>query len=213
MKHIALIVAGLLSSQALSATGVLKKVEIKEIYENNGEMIIETEKGVHRIKIDDALKNESSYDIKLHERNFIDDESQFILRRELSLKEKTKLTRLLFNAKSDYSKRNFEKSLKQVDEALDIDPWNFELFNMKGSIMYMMGSPELALKYWQKSILINENQEKLKSTIAKVESEIPAKTEEKTIVLPASNEDAVDEEPSEQAPKLKIKKTEEVAKK
>ncbi len=175
-----IVLSTLLSFQLSASEEVLKEVTVESVYEDGDYIVLETDAGIQKIKLKEALKNEESYNIKVHERAFIKTDKK-ILKRALTLAEKTKLHRLLYSAELSYQKKDFEKAWKLVEKAQRIDPWNTKLINMKGSILFVTGAKELAVEHWKYSLQIKPKQPELATLIVKY-----SETEEKATIEPTA---------------------------
>ena len=171
-----LIAMGMMMSQLAGAETKLKTVTVNEVYEDNGYLVVETDKGVRRIKMNDALKNSLNFEIKVHDRELIEGEGK-VIRRALTLEERTALRKTIVEARSFYKSKRYTQAWDKVNEGQKIDPWNITLLNMKGSILYVTGSQELALSHWHKSLEVKPKQPKLTNLVEKVEAKLAKKTD------------------------------------
>lgn len=70
-------------------------------------------------------------------------------------------------ANKEYNKKNYALTLVILNDAEIIDPFNFQIKKMKGSIYYKLGDYPAALKYWNESLVINPLQPEIDRFIYK----------------------------------------------
>ena len=171
MKRILMLAGTLTLTQVANSETKLKEVSVNEVYEEDGHLVVETENGVRRIKMTDALKNELNFEIKIHDRKLIEGEDK-VIRRSLTLEERSELRKTIVEARKLYKEKNYTQAWDKVNLGQKIDPWNVTLLNMKGSILYVTGSEQLALDHWKKSLEVKPKQDRLTKLVRKVEAKL-----------------------------------------
>lgn len=80
------------------------------------------------------------------------------------------INNMLKLANTEFNKKNYSESLKIITDALMIDPYNFVLITMKGSVHYKLGDYSSAIKYWNESLAVNPLQPNIIRYIEKAKS-------------------------------------------
>lgn len=83
-----------------------------------------------------------------------------------------KVNLLIQQAVRAFQNREYQTSLSMLNDAEEIDPKNFQVKSMKGSVFFKIGSTKSALKYWKDSIALNPHQPKIKRYLRKLEQNI-----------------------------------------
>ena len=162
MKIFIILYIAFAGASALSAD-----LKVSDVFEDKGSLVVETKDGMHKVDVEQIMEQGPGYEIKLNQRSFLDGNKR-ILRRQLKLEEEIELKKLQYEAQTAYEKRDYSSAWSKVNQAQEIDPWSTQLMNMKGSILYLTGSPELAIAYWKESLKIHDNQPFLKTTIDRI---------------------------------------------
>lgn len=72
--------------------------------------------------------------------------------------EKIEARKLMFEANQAFFKGEFQKVWDLIDKAENLDPEFYRIKSMKGSLLYRIGSKDLAISLWQESLKVNPDQ-------------------------------------------------------
>jgi Flp pilus assembly protein TadD len=75
--------------------------------------------------------------------------------------QKVKAQKLLFQANQQFIRGNITKTWELVDQAKRLDPAHYRIKTMEGSLLYRMGSKDLAFDRWGESLKQNPDQPEL----------------------------------------------------
>ena len=74
----------------------------------------------------------------------------------------------LNKANDAYNSKNYKKALHYSEMADQLDPKNYRIKAMIGSLYYRLGNEQLAKKYWTESLKFNPNQPNIKLYMRKL---------------------------------------------
>lgn len=92
----------------------------------------------------------------------------------------TELTKILYDAKSYFQKGNTGKAWELVNKAEEVDPIDYRVTGMKGSLFYVAGKYLKAIEYWKRSLEVYNDQPDILHYIKKVEEKFPSSQETRT---------------------------------
>lgn len=87
-----------------------------------------------------------------------------------TLSERIEARRIMHDANQAYFAGDIAKSWELVTQAEQLDPTFYRIKTMKGSLLYKIGSVDLALEVWQESLLQNPNQPEIVQTLQAIKS-------------------------------------------
>ena len=94
-----------------------------------------------------------------------------------------KLRKLLFEANLYYNVRQLDKCFEKLEEAEQAFPGSHLVKTMKGSLLYLLGAPEIAISKWEESLDIYKEQKELvqfmERVLKRVDKNYPRELQEK----------------------------------
>ena len=135
--------------------------EKKDVYYNAGSIVIEDSTGIRKFITPKALIEHGNFNIKI-ERERIEPEE---IPAAVSLKDKIEARRIMYEANQTFFNGEIAKTWDLVKEAEALDPTYYRIKTMKGSLLYKIGSRDLAEKVWLESLEQNPDQPAILSVL------------------------------------------------
>lgn len=129
-----------------------------EVVEGKSEIIVYQNGKARTLIVPPQLIDSSRYFIKLAKDTATDGE---LSAGQTSMDERVKAQKLLYEANQQFIKGNITKTWEMVDKAKQLDPNHYRIKTMEGSLLYQMGSKDLAFTRWQESLKQNPDQPEL----------------------------------------------------
>ena len=77
----------------------------------------------------------------------------------------------LLRARDAYFKKDFERSLRNILKALNVEPNSAQAYAMLGSVYYTLNWKTLALRYWQQSLQLDPDNRELEELMLQIEEQ------------------------------------------
>lgn len=147
--------------------------ETLEVYENLNDIVVVEPKGPKRLVTPKKLHANGRYLIRIKKPEPVAEAPtpEPAPAKEANLDERTRAAKLLFDANAAFFKGDIETAWNNIDEAEKLEPNNVRIKNMKGSILYKVGSKELAIPVWEQSLAINPDQPEIRQMLEKSKEE------------------------------------------
>ena len=129
-----------------------------EVIEGRSEIIVYKDGTSRSFIVSPKLLESSRYLIKIGKEK---DETGTISSLNISMADRVQAQKLLFKANQHFIKGQITKTWELVDAAKKLDPSHYRIKTMEGSLLYQMGSKDLAMTRWQQSLKQNPDQPEL----------------------------------------------------
>lgn len=131
------------------------------VYENNGDLVVSEGEIQQKLLIPSIMKTKSRFQIRIKK----SDTTQLSNLGEPSLDAKVEARRIMFKANQAFFSGDLEKTWELIDQAEKLDPGYYRIRNMKGSLLYKLGSRDVARELWKTSLEINPEQPDIKALL------------------------------------------------
>ena len=91
------------------------------------------------------------------------------LKEDIDMLMKMETTRYLLKARNAYERDDYYTAINAISEAIDVNPFSPQAFEMLGSIYYRLGWNNMALENWQRALKLEPSNELLRKYISRVE--------------------------------------------
>ena len=129
-----------------------------EIVEGKSEIVVYQNGRARTLIVPPRLLESSRYFIKLAKDDKVEGE---LSAGQISMNQRVKAQKLLYQANQQFIKGNITRTWALVDEAKQLDPNHYRIKTMEGSLLYKMGSKDLAFSRWEESLKQNPDQPEL----------------------------------------------------
>ena len=82
---------------------------------------------------------------------------------------KMETTRYLLRAREAYQRDDYDSAITSISEAIDVNPFSPQAYEMLGSIYYRLGWNGMALENWQRALRLEPDNDMLRKYIARLE--------------------------------------------
>ena len=82
---------------------------------------------------------------------------------------KMETTRYLLRAREAYQRDDYDSAITAISEAIDVNPFSPQAYEMLGSIYYRLGWNGMALENWQRALRLEPDNDMLRKYIARLE--------------------------------------------
>ena len=138
-----------------------------EVYVNNGSLVLEENGEVTQFIVPKKLLDNGRYEIRV-DRAVAEQTKSSKENIATTLSDRIEARRIMHDANQAYYKGEIAKTWDLVARAEKLDPKFYRVITMKGSLLYKIGSTELAAEVWQKSLEQNPNQPEIANLIEKI---------------------------------------------
>jgi hypothetical protein len=138
-----------------------------EVYINNGNLVLEENGKVTQFIIPKKLLDNGRYQIRV-KRPAVEKNQPPKETLATTLSDRIEARRIMHDANQAYYKGEIAKTWDLVAKAEKLDPKFYRVITMKGSLLYKIGSEELAAEVWQKSLQQNPDQPEIAKLIDKI---------------------------------------------
>ncbi|MEC7213948.1 MAG: tetratricopeptide repeat protein, partial [SAR324 cluster bacterium] len=87
---------------------------------------------------------------------------------EIDLAMKMETTRYLLKARTAYQQEDFDSAITAIRDAIEVNPFSSQAFEMLGSIYYRLGWNGMAVENWQRALELDPTNETLKKYISRL---------------------------------------------
>lgn len=141
---------------------------VLDVYENYGDFVLVEKSKVTRFVTPQSIHANGNFTIRI-KRN---PTAEPVVKAEPSQNDKIEARKLMYNANQAFFSGNFEKAWELVEQAEAKDPSFYRIKSMKASLLYRIGSKDLAVTLWQESLAINPDQPEIVDILKKTETEL-----------------------------------------
>ncbi len=143
---------------ACSASGVFAADPVTpkslDVIDNQGDLILIEKDKKTRYITPKEINSTGSFLVKIQRERAKEEEA----RKAPTQDEKIEARKLMFEANQAFFKGEFQKVWDLIDQAENLDPEFYRIKSMKGSLLYRIGSKDLAVSLWQESLKVNPDQ-------------------------------------------------------
>jgi lipopolysaccharide biosynthesis regulator YciM len=150
-------------SQSASSTGI-------EVFQSYGDLVVREGAEQRRLIIPSEMRSHPRFVIRTKRSN----EALALTnpQREPSTEDKVNARKVMYQANQAFFKGEIEKAWQLVEEAENLDPDFYRIKSMKGSLLFKIGSKELAVDLWRDSLTKNPDQPEIRAMLEKTEKEL-----------------------------------------
>ena len=87
---------------------------------------------------------------------------------EIDMVMKMETTRYLLKARTSYQQEDFDSAITAISDAIEVNPYSPQAYEMLGSIYYRLGWNGMAAENWQHALKLDPSNETLKKYISRV---------------------------------------------
>ena len=87
---------------------------------------------------------------------------------EIDMAMKMETTRYLLKARTSYQQEDFDSAITAISDAIEVNPFSPQAYEMLGSIYYRLGWNGMAVENWQHALKLDPSNETLKKYISRV---------------------------------------------
>ena len=81
---------------------------------------------------------------------------------------KMETTRYLLKARTAYQQEDFDSAITAIRDAIEVNPFSSQAFEMLGSIYYRLGWNGMAVENWQRALELDPENENLRKYLNKL---------------------------------------------
>lgn len=141
-----------------------------EVYESSNDLVLVEPEGPRKLVAPRKLQTNGRYIIRMKKDAplaAVEEKPKQATQEEL-----IKARKYLFDANEAFFKGDLQKAWSMIDEAEKLDPENYRIKSMKGSLLYRTGSKDLAIPLWEQSLAINPDQPEIRRILEKSKEEL-----------------------------------------
>ncbi len=141
-----------------------------EVYENNSDLVLVEPEGPRKLVAPKKLQSNGRYIIRMKKdaaMPVVEDKAK-----EPTQEELISARKYLFDANEAFFKGDLQRAWALIDEAEKLDPENYRIKSMKGSLLYRTGSKDLAIPLWEQSLATNPDQPEIRKILEKSKEEL-----------------------------------------
>lgn len=167
---LALIISSNLIAQVETPKESVKKSEkVLDVYENYGDLVLVEKNKVTKFITPKDIHANGSYVVRIKK---IDDANNSIDEKTASQEEKIEARRIMFQANQEFFNGNLDKAWDLIEQAEKLDKDFYRIKSMKGSLLYRIGSKDLAVAMWQESLALNPAQPEIVKLLQETQKEL-----------------------------------------
>ena len=160
--------AALTIGSAVAFTALAEESEPeKEAFFNNGELVLEEDGKVTRFVTPREFADSARFVLRI-KREKKEEPIPVVEETPPSLAERIEARKIMHEANQAYLKGELERTWELVAAAEQLDPDFYRIKTVKGSLLYKIGSRELAIEIWQESLRQNPDQPEIVQMIKKL---------------------------------------------
>lgn len=141
-----------------------------EVYENEEDLVLVEPNGPRRLVTPRNIHANGRYMIRMKKPDS-EVADAALAPKTPSQEDLVKARKHLFDANEAFFKGDLQKTWSLIDEAEKLDPGNYRIMSMKGSLLYRIGSKDLAVPLWEQSLAINPDQPEIRQILEKTVQE------------------------------------------
>ncbi len=142
-----------------------------EVYENEEDLVLVEPNGPRRLVTPRNIHANGRYLIRMKKPEVGAVAEAGSAPKTPSQDDLVKARKHLFDANEAFFKGDLQKTWSLIDEAEKLDPGNYRIMSMKGSLLYRIGSKDLAVPLWEQSLAINPDQPEIRQILEKTVQE------------------------------------------
>ncbi|MBP9707194.1 MAG: hypothetical protein KBD78_06080 [Oligoflexales bacterium] len=167
---LALLISSNLIAQVETPKESVKKSEkVLDVYENYGDLVLVEKNKVTKFITPKDIHANGSYVVRIKK---IDDANNSIDEKTASQEEKIEARRIMFQANQEFFNGNLDKAWDLIEQAEKLDKDFYRIKSMKGSLLYRIGSKDLAVAMWQESLALNPAQPEIVKMLQETQKEL-----------------------------------------
>ena len=158
-------IASIIGSPALYA--VKAKTVQRDVYVNDGNIVLEEDGKITQYIAPKRLLDNGRFQIRINrpKAEVITDPQEVAAS---TLSDRIEARKIMHDANQAYFKGEIAKTWELVAQAEKLDPNFYRVITMKGSLLYKIGSTELAVEVWMESLAQNPNQPEIAKLIESI---------------------------------------------
>lgn len=129
-----------------------------EVIEGKSEIVVYQNGKARTLIVPPRMLESSRYFIKLADDDL---NGSDLAVGQTTMDQRVQAQKLLFQANQEFIQGNVSRTWELVDKAKQLDPSHYRIKTMEGSLLYRMGSKDLAFKRWGESLQQNPDQPEL----------------------------------------------------
>ena len=135
-----------------------------DVYVNHGDIVLEEDGVITKFITPKALMDLGRFEIRI-KKPTKEDVAPVQPVGVASLSDRIEARRIMQDANQAYFKGDIAKTWELVEQAEKLDPTFYRVITMKGSLLYKIGSTELAVEVWMESLAQNPDQPEIINVI------------------------------------------------
>ncbi len=135
--------------------------KVLEAYFNNNAVVLEEEGEITKFITPKLLSDHGNFQIRISRPKALPEEPKKVI----TLGDKIEARRIMHEANQTFFNGEIAKTWELVAQAEDLDPDYYRIKTMKGSLLYKIGSKNLALEVWMESLAQNPDQPEILAVI------------------------------------------------
>jgi len=140
---------------------------VLDVYENYGDFVLVEKNKVTRFVTPQSLHANGNFSIRIKRAP-----APETVKKEITQADRIEARKLMYSANQAFFAGNFEKAWELVEQAEVKDPSFFRIKSMKASLLYRIGSKDLAVALWQESLSLNPDQPEIIEILNKTAREL-----------------------------------------
>lgn len=161
LSSICLVTASLAGAQANSG--------LRKVYLNEGHIVLEENGVITKFFTPKRLVENGQFSVRIKNPP-ADTKNNNVDLSKITLDDKIEARRIMHEANQTYFDGKIAKTWELVEKAENLDPTYYRIKTMKGSLLFKIGSAELAREVWQESLQQNPNQPEIVAAIRRMDS-------------------------------------------
>ena len=134
-----------------------------EVYLNQGNLVLEEDGKITKFITPSALSEHGRFQVRISRPKAVVPDAQPVAPVEpATLSQRIEARRIMNDANAAFFKGDVTKAWDLVVQAENLDPTFYLIKTMKGSLLYKIGSTDLALEVWNESLAQNPDQPEIK---------------------------------------------------
>lgn len=151
-----------------STTAVAEEAATNEVFVNHGSVVLMENDTITKFVTPKVLLEHGRFEIRIKRPKKVEVVPEAAPIPTLS--ERIEARRIMHDANQAYFGGDIQKSWELVARAEQLDPSFYRIKTMKGSLLYKIGSVDLALEVWQESLAQNPNQPEIVQTLQAIKN-------------------------------------------
>jgi tetratricopeptide (TPR) repeat protein len=143
-----------------------------EVFENHGDLVLRDGDQQQRLLVPSQMRSHSRFIIRAKRATDATTARDAAVAAGSSTENKVAARRIMYQANQAFFKGEIEKTWELIEQAEKLDPEFYRIKSMKGSLLFKIGSKDLAVELWRESLTKNPNQPEIRAMLENAEKQL-----------------------------------------